>query len=105
MAYSAEVPSGYTPGITDEEVFKTYAQSVVPPPHQYESIIFADSLERPYLYGLWLMYYNVMLIMASKYAGPNKAAYVNMYTNGGWEGVNSPYRAWDGVHLINGIPM
>ena len=22
---------------------------------------------------------------------------------GGWEGVNSPYRAWDGVHLINGI--
>ena len=82
MAYSAEVPSGYTPGITDEEVFKTHAQSVVPPPHQYESIIFADSLERPYLYGLWLIYYNVMLIMASKYAGPGKAAYVNMYSNG-----------------------
>eukprot|EP00976_Prorocentrum_cordatum_P078993 1183358-Prorocentrum_minimum.AAC.1 len=22
---------------------------------------------------------------------------------GGWEGVNIPYRAWDGVHLIYGI--
>ena len=25
---------------------------------------------------------------------------------GGWEGVNnSPYRAWDGVHLITGIKL
>eukprot|EP00976_Prorocentrum_cordatum_P022610 462428-Prorocentrum_minimum.AAC.1 len=45
-------------------------------------IIFSDPLERPYLYGLWLMYYNVLLMMASRYMGPNKATYVNMYTNG-----------------------
>eukprot|EP00959_Pyramimonas_sp_CCMP1952_P393787 8251315-Pyramimonas_sp.AAC.1 len=80
-AYGATVPPGFfTAGLVDESVLKGHLTSVPAPGVPYDDVIFLDEVERSLWYSNWLVYYNnVLLIMASKYNGPNKHTYLQQY--------------------------